>query len=163
MDEGLPPGRYPYAIYRWRKLGLKEDSLFQAVASSPEVSSRIMSLLETARAMETPCSGLKADEEIGIEQAHYQLWLDARATHIEHMTQTAQSRLASLNATHQARLALLAEQRDVATDARIRRMRVAQIEAATRDYEARAEVLSSAPQKADIVAEALGFGILSGE
>ena len=163
VDEGLPPGRYPYAIYRWRKLGLKEDSLFQAVASSPEVSSRIMSLLETARAMETPCSGLKADEEIGIEQAHYQLWLDARATHIEHMTQTAQSRLASLNATHQARLALLAEQRDVATDARIRRMRVAQIEAATRDYEARAEVLSSAPQKADIVAEALVFGILSVE
>ena len=158
--EGLAPGRYPYAIYRWRKMGLREDSIFQPVATHPEISARMMELLETARAMETPCSGLNVDEEIAIEQAHYQLWLDERATHIEQMTQTANSRLASLSATHQARVGLLSEQRDLASDARIRRMREAQIDAATRDYEARAEVLRSAPQQADIISEAVVFGVM---
>src|SRR5690606_18674343 len=31
----VPPGRYPYAIYRWRKHGLKEDFTFQPVCAGP--------------------------------------------------------------------------------------------------------------------------------
>ena len=65
-----------------------------------------------------------------------------------------------LNTTHAARLAILEEQRDANADSRIRRMRESQIEAARRDYERRAEELKMAPEQADVIAEAVAFGVL---
>jgi len=158
--KGLPRGRHPYAIYRWRLLGLKEDSLFQTVTLCPELSARILELLETAQALEAPPPPLSQTEECALEQAHYQLWLDARAAHIEQMTQIAHSRLTSLETTHHARLALLEDQRDMASDTRISRMRESQIESAKRDFAQRAEVLRMASDQADIISEVVVFGTL---
>jgi hypothetical protein len=45
----LPEGHYPYAIYRWRKIGLKEDFTFQTICSDSQVNSHMMSLLEKAK------------------------------------------------------------------------------------------------------------------
>ncbi|MDD5034680.1 MAG: SNF2-related protein [Methylococcaceae bacterium] len=158
--DGLPPGRYLYAIYRWRKLGLKEDFLFQPVTTRPELAERMLELLETAHPLANEVPGLSHEEETALEQAHYRHWIDARAVHIELVTQTANSRLASLDTTHRARLALLEEQRDQTTESRIRRMRESQIESAKRDYERRAEDLRNAPGQADVIAEAVAFGVL---
>jgi len=159
-SDDLVPGRHPFAIYRWRKLGLNEDFLFQPVTSRPELTAEILERLETAQPLESETVRLDKADETRLEQAHYQLWLDARAAHIEQVTQTANSRLASLKTSQSARLAMLEEQRDQANDPRIRRMREAQIEAAKRDFDRRAEELWNAPRRADILAEAVAFGVL---
>jgi len=86
--------------------------------------------------------------------------MSRRGEHIESVTQSAVVRLASLNVSHQARLALLEEQRDQATDARIRRMKEGQLEAANRDFERRSSELHSVARQAEIVAEAAVVGIL---
>jgi ERCC4-related helicase len=156
---GLPPGRHPYAIYRWRKLGLKEDFTFQPVCGDSTISEGMLGLLESARSGEE-AQPITPDEEHALEQTHYRHWSDARAEHIEQVGYVAQSRLASLDTTHTARIALLEEQRDDATDARIRRMRESQIEAAKRDYERRAGELKQAAEQGDIIAEAVAFGVL---
>jgi len=153
----VPPGRYPYAIYRWRKHGLKEDFTFQPVCAGPEIAPHMLQLLESAHHHVTT-SPITADEERDLEQAHYHLWSSARAEHIEEVAEVARSRITSLEITHAARLALLEEQRDTATDARIRRMRESQIETAKRDYERRADELTRAAQQGDIIAEAVAFG-----
>jgi len=155
----LPPGRHSYAIYRWRKLGLKEDFTFQPVCADPAVDGRMLGLLESARegAADQP---ITSNEEHTLEQSHYRLWSNARGEHIEQVGNIAQSRLASLDATHTARIALLEEQRDTATDTRIRRMRESQIEAANRDYERRTAELRQAAERVDIIAEAVVFGVL---
>jgi len=93
--------------------------------------------------------------------SHYRLWSNARAEHIEQIGHVSQSRLASLDTTHAARIALLEEQSDTATDARIRRMRGSQIEAANRDYERRAAELRQSAEEVDIIAEAVVFGTLT--
>lgn len=159
--DGLPPGRHPYAIYRWRKIGLKEDFTFQPVCADPAIAGRMLELLETAAPLGTPVQDITTDEERALETHHYRLWLDLRAAHIEQVTQTTQARLASLDTTHAARLALLEEQRDNASDARIRRMKESQIETAQRDYERRAEELRMAPGQADVIAEAVAFGTVT--
>lgn len=158
----VPPGRYPYAIYRWRKHGLKEDFTFQPVCAGPEIALRMLQLLESAHHHVTT-SPITADEERDLEQAHYHLWSSARAEHIEEVAEVARSRITSLETTHAARLALLEEQRDTATDARIRRMRESQIETAKRDYERRTDELTRAAQQGDIIAEAVAFGVLVAE
>lgn len=155
----ISPGRYPYAIYQWRKLGLKEDFTFQPICAEPQVAARMLELLESAESnMTTP--PINVDEEQSLEKAHYQLWSKARAEHIDELTEVARSRITSLETTHTARLALLEEQRDAATDSRIRRMRDSQIETANRDYERRRDELSMTAQRGDIIAEAVAFGVM---
>ena len=155
----LPSGRHPYAIYRWRKLGLKEDFTFQPVCVDAAIAERMLELLESARPGETGQS-IMSDEERSLEQTHYRLWSNARVEHIEQVSHVAQSRLASLDTTHTARIALLEEQRDTTIDVRIRRMRESQIEAANRDYDRRVAELKQAAKRVDIIAEAVTFGVM---
>ena len=156
----LPAGRYPFAIYRWRKLGLKEDFTFQPVCRHPELTERMLELLEIAQPIKNNVAPITADEKTALEQAHYPHWLNNRAAHIEQVTQTTQARLASLNTSHAARLALLEEQRDSNPDEKIQRMRDSQIASASRDYQKHAEELQKAPEQADVIAEAVAFGVL---
>jgi hypothetical protein len=156
------PGRYPYAIYRWRKHGLKEDFTFQPVCAGLELAPHMLRLLESAH-HHVSTSPITADEEKDLEQAHYHRWCNARAEHIEEVAQVARSRINSLETTQAARLALLEEQHNNATDSRIRRMRESQIETAKRDYERRADELKRAAQQGDIIAEAIVFGVLVAE
>jgi hypothetical protein len=120
----------------------------------------MLALLETAQALENESPPLGQEEETALDQVHHQMWSDARVLHIEQVTQTANCRLASLDTTHKARLALLEEQRNQATETKIRRMRESQIESAKRDYERRAEELKTARGQADIITDVVAFGIL---
>ncbi len=156
----LPPGRHPYAIYRWCKLGLKEDFTFQPVCADTAVAGRMLELLESAREGDDS-QFVTPNEERLLDQNHYGLWSNARALHIEQVSNLSRSRLASLEITHAARVTLLEEQRDTATDARIRRMRDSQIDSANRDYKRRAVELMQAAEKVDIIAEAVAFGVLN--
>jgi superfamily II DNA or RNA helicase len=159
VTDKATPGRYPYAIYRWQMLGLKDDFIFQPVCNESVLAEHLFALLASAEAGATT-QPLTTDEEAALEQAHYRQWSDARAMHIEQVQQGALARIASLDTTHAARLAALEEQRDAAVDSRIRRMRESQIEAAHRDYERRATELRKAPDQADVMSEAVAFGVL---
>lgn len=161
QSNDAPPGRYPYAVYRWRKLGLKEDFAFQPVCTGQLESTRVLELLEAAGPGDVSTGDISSAEESTLEDQHYILWANERAKHIELVSQVAESRLASLNTTHTARLSLLEEQRDGASDARIRRMRESQIETAKRDYERRADELRKAPEQADMIAEVVAVGVLT--
>jgi ERCC4-related helicase len=155
----LPPGRYPYAIYRWCKLGLKEDFTVQPVCIHSAIALHMLQLLECAR-HKTMASPITADEKRDIEQTHYHLWSNARIEHIEEVADVALSRITSLETFHTARLAVLEEQRDAVIDSRIRRMRESQIETAKLDYERRMAELRKSAEQGDIIAEAVAFGVL---
>ena len=152
-------GRYPFAIYRWKILGVTESFAFQPVCESEEHSKALLELLEVAAATQG-AAALTAAEEDRLEAMHYRVWIRSRGEHIESVTRSAEVRLASLKASHQARIALLEEQRDQATDVRIRRMKEGQLEAANRDHERRRFELERVAGQAEIVAEAAVLGVL---
>jgi hypothetical protein len=149
-------GRYPFAIYRWKILGVTESFAFQPVCESEEHAEALLGLLEGAAATQDAPAITTAEEE-RLEAIHYRVWMSSR---VEPMTRSAEVRLASLNASHEARVALLEEQRDLATDARIRRMKEGQLEAANRDCERRRFDLERVAGQAEIVAEAAVIGVL---
>jgi hypothetical protein len=103
---------------------------------------------------------MSAAEEDRLEAIHYRIWMSSRSEHIETVTRSAEIRLTSLKSSHQARVALLEEQCDQATDARIRRMKLGQIEAANRDFERRRSELEVVAGQAEIVAEVVVHGVL---
>jgi len=158
----LPAGRYPYAIYQWRKLGLKEDFTFQPICTEPALTARMLALLESRSRSNLP--KVRASRCIGGSRCVGQpATTDARAAHREQVAELAQARLSSLTTTQAARVNLLQDQRDATTEPRIRRMREAQISAAVRDFEQRAEGLRVAGERGDIIADAVAIGILTVE
>ena len=159
-NDTLPTGRHAYAIYRWQKRGLKEDFTFQPIAATPELTAHMLALLESAQPLDEDNQAVTNEQENTLEQSHYRLWLDARAAHIEQVQQHARARLDSLTTTHQARMALLQEQHDANPSDKIQRMKDSQMAAAERDYQQHKTQLEQAAQQADILAEAVAFGVL---
>lgn len=156
----VPPGRYPYAIYRWQKKGIKEDFTFQPLTTNPRLTAEMLTILETAQPLACSDTGISAENETELEQHHYRLWLDSRAAHIEQVQQHVSSRMNSLRTTHNARIAVLKDQLEANSDEKIQRMKQSQIETANRDYRRHVEQLELAAKQADILAEAVAFGIL---
>lgn len=152
-------GRYPFAIYRWKILGVTDSFVFQPVCESEDLAVALLELIENAVAI-ADASTIGVAEEERLEAIHYRIWAGGRSEHIESVTRSSAIRLASLNASHGARISLLEEQRDQATDARIRRMKEGQIDAADRDYQRRRMELEGVVGRADIVAEAVVLGVL---
>ena len=79
VSNSVPSGRYPFAIYRWRKLGMKEDFTFQSVCTDSNLASHILGLLETAEQANTT-QPVTVEEERELEHAHYGLWTKTRAS-----------------------------------------------------------------------------------
>ena len=66
----------------------------------------------------------------------------------------------SLSKSHQARMALLAEQLAQASDEKLQRMRRSQIATAEADYTRHIQELETAMGKADIIAEPVAYGVI---
>ena len=155
----VSPGRYPFAVYRWKILGVTESFAFQPICESKELANELLSILECAIKTQAS-SSITKEEEDRLEATHYHAWIIHRSEHIEEVSRSAEIKLASLTASHGARIALLEEQRDKATDSRIRRMKEGQLEAANRDFERRKADLERVTGQSEIVAEATVLGVL---
>ena len=158
-SSALSSGRYPFAIYRWKILGVTESFAFQPICENMELADELLLMLENAVPNKNNLAITMAEEDI-LEAIHYRVWISRRGEHIESIIRSAEIKLASLKTSHGARIALLEEQRDQATDSRIRRMKEGQLEAANRDYERRSFELEKVTDQAEIVAEAVVLGVL---
>ena len=155
----LPPGEYPFAIYRWSKVGIRRDETLVAVTSDTELDGAVMSLLETASdAIAHTAVEDGALEEI--DRRHHRRWNAARANHVAENEELAQHRLQSLKVSHRARCNLVEDQINRATNDRIRRMKEAELARAGYDYARRVADLEKAAKKADIHATQVVSGLL---
>ena len=155
-------GRYEFAVYQWRYYGIREDLVLKPIATSPAVTPHLDRLLEKA-------VDAAADDQEGrmstvwdeLDTQHHALWSEARTQHQQRTQELAAYRRESLSTSHRARLALLQEQLNQASDEKLQRMRRSQITAAQADYERRLEELDRAMERADIVAEPVAYGVLN--
>ena len=158
----IPPSRYEFAIYQWRFHGIREDLELKPVASSAVLTTQLGHLLE--KAMDTTTeeqadSGSPVWDELDAQ--HHKQWSAARATHAKRTRELAAYRRESLSTSHQARIALLQEQLEMAGNKNIQRMRQSQIATAHADYKRRIQELDIAIQKVDVIAEPVAYGVLT--
>lgn len=160
-SDEIPPGKYEFAIYQWRYYGIREDLVIQPISSSQLVTSRLSELLENAemaQVEEEDLSDLSKWEKLDLY--HYEIWARARELHRERTKELVKFRKESLTKSHQARIALLTDQLNQATDERIKRMRRSQLESAESDYARRIQEIEIATERVDIIAEPVAFGII---
>lgn len=153
------PGRYRFAIYRWMVRGVREDLELRSVVESDALTSAQMDhLFRVARSAEgREPVGVDGD---GLDEIHHQQWVAARREQRRRTQTLSRHRAESLTVSHRARVAALEEQIAEAKEAKILRMREAQRTNADADYEERRRSLDAATERADIVADAVAYGVI---
>ena len=160
-DDGVPEGIYPFAIYQWQSHGIRDDLALCAVAGDETIHERLMESLKKGLAAPAEAADLLDPKVMNaLDSQHYRQWVAARETHQSRTVELSRYRRESLTISHRARLALLKEQLDQATDEKIQRMRKSQIASAESDYARRIQELDIAVERADITAEPVAFGVL---
>ena len=155
----LPPGAYPFALYQWRKVGVRADDTLVAVASDPQLDGTVMSLLEAAgdAPNRTPPDTAATDR---LDERHHAKWRAARANHMATNQELVQHREQSLTVSHRARCKLLEDQIESATNDKIRRMKEGELARAHYDYQRRIEELQRLADSADIHTTLVVEGLL---
>ena len=158
----VPPGRYEFAIYQWRLLGIRENLVLKPIASSDLLTPHLNYLLERTEDGDTQESQTSIQKD-ALEKTHQHLWVGAREKHRERTQALADYRRESLLASHQKRIAILEERIAQATDSRIQLMRRSELANAEADCRRRIQDFDEAMAKADITAEPVAYGILEVE
>ena len=157
----VPAGTYHFAIYQWQFHGMRYDMVLCPVAQFDSLSKHLMDLLKGAEEWNAVPPGF-VDEQIqeDLDAQHYRLWSEACEQHKRRTRDLCEHRRESLTTSHQARIALLEEYLESATEANIQRMRRSQLASAHADYERRIEEIQEAIDRADITSRPVAFGIL---
>ena len=156
-----PTGRYEFAVYQWQFHGIREDLVLTPIASSEAVTPHLGRLLENAADAST-AAPVDSNSPVwdALDAQHHALWSQAKEEHQQRTRELAEYRRESLSKSHQARMALLAEQLAQASDEKLQRMRESQIATAEADYTRHIQELETAMGKADIIAEPVAYGVI---
>lgn len=158
----VPQGRYEFAIYQWRFLGMREHLVIKPIASSEVLTPHLNDLLERAVDSDTQENETPIEQDT-LERMHQQLWSEARDKHRERTQALANYRKESLSTSHRKRVTLIEDRIAQATDPRIQLMRRSELDNAEADYQRRIQEFDDAMAKADITAEPVACGVLEVE
>jgi len=158
----IPSGRYEFAIYQWQFYGVRDDLILRPVAFSEEVTAHLSSLLEKAEtdSVDSELAEITPDVLDDLDSQHHKLWSETRDKHRLKTKELVGYRHESLTTSHNARISLLQEQRNQASNEKILRMRDSQIETAEADYARRTQALEIAIERAEVTAKPIAYGFI---
>jgi ATP-dependent helicase HepA len=156
----IPAGRHPFAIYRWKKLGVKTDEALQPIAFDPEIEAALLGLIPAATNSEQPAppSSTVLDE---LDARHHQMWRDAQSQHVTENHTLIEQRVQSLTISHRARCRLLEDQVAAATNDKIQLMKKSELGRANADFQRRKDELDQAAKSADVHAAPVVMGFIT--
>lgn len=159
-DPDILPGSYQFGIYRWSKVGVKQDDFLVPVASDLSIEEKLFSLLQRTYSKEH--GELSGNDLLDVLDArHHDKWSIAQADHINENRQTVEYRTQSLVASHGARCKAIEDQFNRATNDKIRLMKQSELARANADYCRRIEELETAAESGDIHATPVVFGSIT--
>ncbi len=155
----MESGQHQFAIYRWKRRGVKPDEELVAVSTCDELAEELMSLMPGAEEARPAVS--KGDVAMDdLDAIHYRKWTKARVDHIAANREIVEHRIQSLTASHAARCKQLEDRIAEATNEGIRRMKQSELDRANVDFKLRLRELGEAAESGDIDATPVVFGTL---
>jgi len=153
----VPPGKYRFGIYLWKKQGVKPDELLVPVASDPAIEGVLLSVLQSA----TDCENLTIPDPAefdALESRHYAKWTAERADYISENRRQVEYRIQSLKVSHQARCRVIEDRLRESSNEKIRLMKQSELARANADFNRHLQDLEKAANSGDIHATAVIFG-----
>ena len=156
-SDKLPRGRYPFAIYSWSMLGVRDSHNIRVLTTATEHDDPVGQLLLDANSGN---ARLTVDESALLDSRRYDVWADERTVHTESCKAHVAAQLASLALTHTSRVAQLEDQLASVNHENIRRMKESELKSADEDFERRSAELKDAADRCDITTNLLCSGVL---
>jgi len=155
----LKSGQYIFAIYRWRKCGVKTEEMLVAISPDPQVELALMSLLPIATNTKQP----EVDDATvynALDARHYSRWTTERANHIAANRETVEHRVQSLTVSQNARCKLLENQIAASRNDKIRLMKQSELARANVDFAQQQAKLKQSAESGDIHATQCAYGTI---
>ena len=156
----VAPGKYPFALYRWKKQGVKLDEVLIPIAADASIEKALLSLLKNATDADEPALPSQAEFD-ALEVQHHGKWTAAQANHIAENRQLVEHRVQSLTVSHRARSKAIEDQIAGATNDRIRLMKESELARANVDFGRHMAELEKASSGGDVHASPVVFGTLT--
>jgi len=157
----IKSGDYPFAIYRWKYLGVRENQIFKTITRKDISIDNFELLLRDAVDIIEEDINFISEEIINEFNAlHYILWDVAKYEHSKENQRIVEYQKQSLETSHNARISLLTESLRNNPDERIKRMRQSEIFKINADYERHFKELEEAVKRVDIKFLPIVYGVL---
>ena len=158
-DPEVEPGDYEFLIYAWRYVGLRPDIRLVAVSSNPAVEKNILNFIQYASEYYED-DGLHQSSWDRMDDLHYKRWQDSKEQYSADVRAECEYRKEQLTHSFHQQEAIVRGQIESATDDKIKRMRIAQLENITKKYNAQTKKVDETVAKVDIHTNLLVRGVL---
>ena len=158
-SDSIPAGRYLFALYRWKKQGVRADEDLVPICLDATLGEQLLGLISRAEddvARHSP----ESDEQSELERKHHMLWTAAQANHIAENKEQVEYRIQSLTASHNSRRRVLEDQILGSSEPRIKLMRRSELSRAEANFEEQVRKLNVAAEGGDVHATQLIHGSL---
>jgi SNF2 family DNA or RNA helicase len=158
-NDSISSGDYEFLIYAWKYVGFRPDIKLIVVSDNDTVRDSILEFMQYASDyfFSDDCHSVKWDF---LEQIQYEKWQKAKSDYSSLVKEECDFRFEQLKQTTKKREIILKSQIENATDDRILRMRISQLEKLHNHYEEHKKLLEKVVQKADIHTQRLVRGVL---
>lgn len=158
---GMPDltGEHPFAVYEWRRRGLRDSAELRVFADRPEVADAVR-LAFVSGDIESVARKENEGDGALVDRIQYDAWNVARADFRTVTQERANQMIASLETTARATTALLERQLAEASDQRIRRLKSGQIANRRREADRRRAELEAAKKESDVETFCLVRGVV---
>ena len=158
-DPEVESGNYEFLIYAWRYVGLRPDIRLVAVSDHPAVEKNILNFLQYASEYYED-DGAHQSSWDRMDDLHYKRWQTSKEQYSSEIRDECEYRKEQLTHSFHQQEAIVRGQIESATDDKIRRMRVAQLENITKKYNAQIKKVDETVAKVDIHTNLLVRGVL---
>lgn len=158
-DDDIPAGDYEFVIYAWKYVGLKPDIKFVAVSFNNAIQDNVLSAMHYA-------GNYDFDDDVhktawdDMDTIHHAEWQKAKTEYVNLVKEDCDFRIQQLLETNTKREIIIKGQIASATEEKIRRMRVGQLENLRRRFEEQKSKLEETVGKADIHTQVLVRGLV---
>ena len=158
-DPEVEPGDYEFLIYAWRYVGLRPDIRLVAVSSNPAVEKNILNFIQYASEYyEDDVTHQSSWDQM--DDLHYKRWQASKEQYSAEVRDECEYRKEQLTHSFHQQEAIVRGQIESATDDKIKRMRIAQLENITKKYNAQTKKVDETVAKVDIHTNLLVRGVL---
>ena len=158
-DPEVEPGDYEFLIYAWRYVGLRPDIRLVAVSSNPAVEKNILNFIQYASEYYED-DGTHQSSWDQMDDLHYKRWQSSKEQYSADVRDECEYRKEQLTHSFHQQEAIVRGQIESATDDKIKRMRIAQLENITKKYNAQTKKVDETVAKVDIHTNLLVRGVL---
>jgi hypothetical protein len=158
-DPEVEPGDYEFLIYAWRYVGLRPDIRLVAVSSNLAVEKNILNFIQYASEYYED-DGAHQSSWDQMDDLHYKRWQDSKEQYSADVRDECEYRKEQLTHSFHQQEAIVRGQIESATDDKIKRMRIAQLENITKKYNAQTKRVDETVARVDIHTNLLVRGVL---